>query len=107
MLRQIIPENAASEFLSINLIKTKFVEIDIWSFTHLIGGVILFFLINFTRFTVTNKFIAAFVLLVAYEVLEFVFIGVFFSNETMLNRIYDILIAMIGFAIMFMIFGGN
>jgi hypothetical protein len=101
---KLIEPNVISKFLGIDIIDNNFISIDMWSFVHLLSGAFLFFIVNLTRFSLPNKITIAIVLLISYELFEFIFVGVFFSKETLVNSIWDIIIAMIGFAIMFLLF---
>lgn len=87
----IIPENFISEFLNIVLINNSFIFLNLWSVVHFFSGVILSLLVR-------NIYIV-FILLVLYEIFEFLFYGILFRPETKIDILWDLIIGLIGFII--------
>ncbi len=99
-----IVENKTREkigyFLNNRLIESKYVFISMWSFLHLFFGGLLFFLIDkFTKGSTQKKFILLFLVLLAYEVMEYFMytnLSMLFIPETIVDAIWDVVIGMLG-----------
>jgi len=96
-MRKIIPDNKIADFLGKSIINTEFISIDLWSSFHILTGVFLAYILTATELNLANKFFFVLVLLVVWEMIEIAFVGVFFSHESMVNRIWDLLFGLGGF----------
>lgn len=88
-------------FLDNRFIETKYIFISVWSLVHfLMGGFIYFLLDNFTKIKSTRvKFLILFILLLAYEVVEYFLytnFSLLFIPETPIDVIWDMIIGMFG-----------
>lgn len=92
MIKQIIKPNPISDFLNIELINTKFFIFDYWMFGHIFAGIFLGYFIK--RWWIILG------LLIAYEIFEFFFWGVFFKVERFVNIFWDLVFGMAGFFLM-------
>jgi hypothetical protein len=96
MIRKLIPENIISKFLNMIILDNNFIFINLWSFVHLATGFLLFKYI-------TQNPINLILLLLAYEVIEFALWGIAFRPEKLIDVIWDILFAIIGIGIAYMV----
>lgn len=88
-----------TQFLGIIIIQNKFISIDVWSFVHILSGMLLMFILSgFTNGF--KRFEWLFGLLVIWEIFEFILYGLFkfewISSEIFVNVVWDIITGMIG-----------
>lgn len=101
---RIIPPNIIEKFLNTSLIKNKLIEIDYWSFVHVISGALLFLISTKFKMQPGGKFLIVFIAVVVWELIEFVdvtFFGLFFRPESLKNIIGDVIFTMTAFSIPF------
>jgi hypothetical protein len=96
----IFPNQQIAEFLGTIIFENSWVYLDLWSFIHLISGILITFWILNSVVKEKNDYISAFIVLVslllAYEFFEVFFYFSFFAYETSLNIVWDIFIGLIG-----------
>lgn len=93
--------DAIGNFLDNSLIESKFIFISIWSIVHLlIGGLVYFMIDKFTKIkSTTMKFVLLFVLLLGYELVEFLLyssLDLLFIPETFVDVVWDMIVGMLG-----------
>ena len=93
--------NKIREFLDPIIIDNKYIFLDFWAVPHFFLGIIIFaFLLKFFRnLKLSTKFGVLFVLILLWEILEF--IGYKFMNSTlsffgMADLFWDLVIGMLG-----------
>jgi hypothetical protein len=79
----------------------KYFYLDKWSFVHFTSGLILGFI--FTRyFSTSYAWLIVLIILVAYEFFEFSVSKYLFRREIPFDKIWDIIIGMAGFLIIWL-----
>lgn len=90
----LIPENVIERFLNTKVYENNLVYLDYWSVVHFLSGYVLG-KVPFLR----RSFWLVFLLLVVYEVFEFLFWGVFFRQESFKNIISDVGVGILGWQV--------
>ncbi len=87
----VFEDNDVFRFLRKTRFENVFIQFDYWLVLHFFAGVLLslFF----------TNLLLVFIILILYELFEFVFIGVFFRGESMLNIFWDLVFGMGGFLV--------
>ncbi len=81
----------------------KYFYLDKWSFVHFVFGLILGFI--FSRyFPVNYAWLIVLSILIVYELFETAISGYLYRKELILNKVWDILIGMAGFLIIWLWF---
>jgi len=104
MAKQIIPPNAIEKFLNTKIFSNGLIEIDYWSFIHFGVGIFLFYLLHkLLNLSETKTFLLFVGLLIVYELIEFSLWGTMFRKESLINIIWDLLFAIIGYGIIYLL----
>jgi len=93
--RSLIPNNPISKFMRTRIISLDHIYLDFWSIVHLITGFLLGLLIA-PRFSAKLTIIIVFSLLCLWEIFEYYTSGYLFFKETTSDKLWDIIIGMIG-----------
>lgn len=97
MARRIISPNPIERWLNKPIYINKYVYLDRWSFVHLVSGIGLGYIINNYFSFLKYPFWWVLLILVAYEMFEIHFWGVFFRKESFKNIYWDVKVGLIGY----------
>ncbi len=94
MTKETLIENKVGIFLNTVIYENSFIFLNLWSVVHFFSGAIIYFLLD--KYKISNPLFVIFVMLIMYEVFEFLLYGIFFREETIKDIVWDLIIAMIG-----------
>jgi len=98
---------AIGNFLQINVVNKPWIHIDLWSGIHFFSGALIFFILTLFGTKTPWKFLALFIILVVYEVIELVLTNMtsgIFIREKLINALSDVVIGMLGGVLVWFIF---
>ena len=101
--KSIIPDNPISKFMRTKIISLDHLYLDLWSIVHLITGFLLGILIA-PRFSAIISIPIVFALLSLWEIFEYYTSGYLFFKETTSDKLWDLIIGMIGLYLYYVIF---
>ncbi|MFA5124779.1 MAG: hypothetical protein WC473_03070 [Patescibacteria group bacterium] len=103
MDKSFINNNPIQEFLGRIIISRPYVYIDYWSALHFCSGAILglLFAIYYPK---KYSWLFTLVILIIYEIIEILLTGILFVAETAVDRIWDLIIGLVGFFIFYYLF---
>ena len=89
-----------SLYLNTVMVSNKYVFLNYWSWVHLCSGIlIMLILTNLLGLSVINSLIALFVLVILWELFEYVvteWFNLFYIRETFIDSAWDVIIGMLG-----------
>ncbi len=102
-MKKPIFSNRLQQWMSKPVHHSKFFYLDKWTFVHLASGLVLGFL--FARYyRVDYAWVIALSLLLLYELFERAISNWLFRRELLIDKIWDLIIGMLGFVIAWNIF---
>ena len=89
--------NKIADFLNIKIISNNFIFLNLWTFLHILTGILLFKFLPAQY----NTYFIMILLLIAYEIIEIYFVSkkMIFRRERKLDIFYDVLAGSIGYHI--------
>lgn len=91
------------EYLRQVIINQPYIFVDYWSAVHFCSGSILGLLMS-RYYSRRHAWLVALLLLIAYEIFEIYLTGILFIAETMVDKIWDLIIGMIAYFIFHYLF---
>ncbi len=103
MDERLVFSNRLQRWMAKTICHKKYFYLDKWSFVHFTSGLILGFVFSYYIF-VDHAWLLVLAILIAYEFFELAISGYLFRRESTLDKIWDIIIGMTGFLIIWLLF---
>lgn len=98
-MKKLIKDNGAQKWLRKPIYSSKYIYLSNWSFVHFCSGFLLG-IIFLSLYPVKYPYVVVFILLVLYEIFEWAFGNfIFYERESRQDRIWDLIIGMLGFCL--------
>jgi len=101
MNEKLLFSNRLQKWMAEPICHKKYFYLDKWSFVHFASGLILGLIFSH-YFSINRAWLLVLTILIAYEFFELAISGYLFRRESTLDKIWDIIIGMAGFLIVWL-----
>lgn len=102
MNKELLFFNKLQRWMGRPICHKKYFYLDKWSFVHFVSGLILGFIFS-CYFPINYAWLIVLGILIVYELFETAISGHLYRKELMINKVWDILIGMVGFFIIWLL----